>query len=283
MATFYNQATLSYSGGEVNSNIVSGELLEALSATKTAVVNEYSDNTDVTYAINIINSGASAVNGLTITDNLGAYTFGGNTLQPLEYVDGSVKYFVNGILQASPAVVAGPPLVISGINVPAGGVVTVLYTANTNEYAPLAADGTIENSAVVSGNGITDITVNETITAQTGPDLSITKSVSPAVVSGTGELTYTFVIENSGNTEATVADNIVVTDTFDPILSNIAVTYNGAVWSEPVNYTYNETTGLFQTVGGQITVPAASYTQDATTGEWVVVPGTVVLTVTGTV
>ena len=283
MATFYNQATLSYSGGEVNSNIVSGELLEALSATKTAVVNEYSDNTDVTYAINIINSGASAVNGLTITDNLGAYTFGGNTLQPVDYVDGSVKYFVNGILQASPAVVAGPPLVISGINVPAGGVVTVLYTANTNEYAPLAADGTIENSAVVSGNGITDITVNETITAQTGPDLSITKSVSPAVVSGTGELTYTFVIENSGNTEATVADNIVVTDTFDPILSNIAVTYNGAVWSEPVNYTYNEATGLFQTVGGQITVPAASYTQDATTGEWVVVPGTVVLTVTGTV
>ena len=283
MATFYNQATLSYSGGEVNSNIVTGELLEALSASKTAVVDNYSDNSDVTYAINIINSGAAPVNGLTITDDLGAYTFGSNTLQPLDYVDGSVKYFVNGILQASPAVVAGPPLVISGINVPAGGVVTVLYTANTNEFAPLAADGTIENTAVVAGNGITDITVNEIITAQTGPDLSITKSVSPAVVSGTGELTYTFVIENSGNTEATVADNIVVTDTFDPILSNITVTYNGAVWSEPVNYTYDETSGLFQTVGGQITVPAASYTQDATTGAWVVVPGTVILTVTGTV
>ena len=35
MATFTNQATLSYSGGTTTSNITTGELVEILSATKT--------------------------------------------------------------------------------------------------------------------------------------------------------------------------------------------------------------------------------------------------------
>lgn len=38
MASFTNFATLSYNGGTTNSNTVTGELLEALTVTKTAVV-----------------------------------------------------------------------------------------------------------------------------------------------------------------------------------------------------------------------------------------------------
>ena len=47
-------------------------------------------------------------------------------------------------------------------------------------------------------------------------------------------------------------------------------------------YTYDETTGLFQTVPGQITVPAATFTQ-STTGEYTVTPGIATVTVTGTI
>ena len=111
MATFFNQATLSYSGGTVNSNITSGEIIEVLSANKTAVYDEYNQGTDITYIINVVNSGAIAYNGLTLTDDLGAYPFGDPpiTLQPLDYIDGSVKYFVNGILQPAPTITPGPP------------------------------------------------------------------------------------------------------------------------------------------------------------------------------
>ena len=129
MAIFTNQATLSYSGGVVNSNITTGEILEVLSATKTAVAEEYAQGSDVTYAINIVNSGAIAFTGLSVTDDLGAYTVGTATVVPLDYVADSVKYFVNGVLQPAPTVTAGPPLVFSGINVPAEGVVTILYAA----------------------------------------------------------------------------------------------------------------------------------------------------------
>ena len=41
MASFTNFATLSYNGGTTNSNTVTGELLEALTVTKTAVVKNY--------------------------------------------------------------------------------------------------------------------------------------------------------------------------------------------------------------------------------------------------
>lgn len=48
MAIFYNQATLSYNGNVVNSNITVGELLEVLSITKTAVSANYRAGGNVT-------------------------------------------------------------------------------------------------------------------------------------------------------------------------------------------------------------------------------------------
>ena len=282
MATFYNRATLSYSGGTVNSNTTTGELLEVLSASKTAVIEEYSQGSEITYAINIVNSGTSAFTGLTLTDDLGAYAFGTETLVPLEYVEGSVKYFVDGSLAPTPAAEAGPPLVISGITVPAGGVVTILYTVRVNSFAPPVEGGTIENTAVIGGGGIENITVTETVTAEREPILDITKSISPTTVEENGRITYTFIIRNLGSAEATEEDDIILTDNFDPILSGITVTYNGDIW-DATNYTYNEATGEFATVEGEITVPAATYMQNETTGEWETDPGTVIITVTGTI
>lgn len=283
MAIFTNQATLTYNGNVINSNIATGELLEVLSATKTAVIDTYEQDSQITYVINIVNSGTTDFTGLSITDNLGAYTFGTETLVPLEYVSGSVRYYTNGVLQAAPVATAGPPLVISGITVPAGGVATIIYVAEANQYAPLTEGSELTNTATISAAGVTSITVTETVTPETGARLTITKCVSPTTVAENGQLTYTFTIQNTGNTAVAATDSVSVTDTFNPILSGLSVTFNGTAWAETTNYTYSETTGVFETVLGQITVPAATYTQDATTGAWVVEPGVSVLTVTGTV
>lgn len=283
MATFTNQATLRYNGNIVNSNITTGELLEVLSATKTAVIDTYNQGSDITYVINIVNSGTVAFTGLSITDTLGEYTFGAGTLVPLNYIDGSVRYYVNGVLQPAPAVAAGPPLTLSGLVVPANGVTTVIYVARANQYAPLDLEALITNTAVISGGGVTEITVTETVTPESGARLTIAKSICPRTITENGRLTYTFVIQNTGNTPAVVTDNVTITDTFNPILTDLIVTFNDVTWTETVNYTYSEITGEFATVPGQITIPAAVYTQDAVTGEWIVEPGVAVLTITGTV
>ena len=283
MATFTNQATLRYNGNVVNSNITTGELVEVLSATKTAVINTYTQGSEITYVIQIVNSGAIAFTGLTITDNLGEYPFGAGTLVPLDYVDGSIRYYINGVLQTAPAVAAGPPLVISGLNVPANGVTTVIYVASANQYAPLDLESVVTNTAIISGGGVTEITVTETVTPEGGANLTIAKSICPTTITENGQITYTFVIQNTGNTPAIVADNVAITDTFNPILTGLTVTFNDVLWTEGVNYTYSEATGEFATIPGQITIPAAVYAQDSVTGEWIVEPGVGVLTVTGTV
>ena len=283
MATFTNQATLTYNGNVINSNITTGELLEVLSATKTAVIPSYTQGSEITYVINILNSGTTTFTGLTITDNLGEYAFGTESLVPLNYVIGSVRYYVNGVLQTAPSVVTSEPLVINGISVPAGGVATVIYVTEVNQYAPLALDNIITNSATISGGGITEIIVTENVTAEADAQLTITKSICPTVVTENGQLTYTFTIQNTGNVPINATDSVVVTDLFNPILTGLTVTFNGTIWTEGVNYTYSEATGEFSTNLSQITVPAATYTQDATTGAWVVEPGVSVLVVTGIV
>ena len=282
MAVFYNQASLTYSGGRVNSNVASGEIVESLSATKTAVSEEYTLGTEVTYALNIINSGLSTYDELTVTDDLGAYVFGELTLTPLDLVENSVKYFVDGVLQSTPTVTQTSPLVIDGITVPANGTATLLYSVRVNEYANPTETGTIVNTATVSGS-TTEISASATINAAAGSGLEILKTVSPSSVAENEPLTYTFLISNSGNTAVTALDNAVLDDTFDPVLDDITVTYNGARATTPDAYSYDESTGVFSTTPGWITVPAATFVQDAATGVWTVTPGTATLTVTGTV
>ena len=284
MAIFTNQATLSYNNTTTTSNIVTGEIVEPLSAVKNALSDTYQIGDTVTYVISILNTGNTPINGLTITDDLGAYTFGSSTLVPLTYVTDSVQYYANGVLQTEVTATAGPPLVINGINIPANGNGLIIYETRVNEFAPLTATSTITNTATISGNGLTsDVTINETITTASNANLSITKSISPETVAENGQLTYTFVIQNTGNTAAIATDNVTVTDDFNPILNPIVVTLNGTTLTEGTHYTYDETTGLFQTIPGVITVPAATYNQDPTTGQWNIVPGAVILQVTGTV
>ncbi len=283
MATFFNQAVLSYNGNTTTSNITTGELLEVLSATKTAVDATYENGDSVTYVISIVNSGTAPFTGLTVTDDLGAYTVGATTVRPLDYTADSLLYYVNGAPATGATVTGTDPLTITGINIPAGGNATLIYETTANGFAPLGTDATITNTATIAGAGVTPVSADAAITAADRALLTISKALSPATVTENGQLTYTFVIQNSGSAEAAAADAAVITDTFDPRLSNLAVTFNGAAWAEPANYTYDETTGLFQTVAGQITVPAATYTQDTTTGVWTTNPGVSVLTVTGTV
>lgn len=285
MATsFTNMATLSYTGGTVDSNIVTGQIQEVLSAVKTAVLDSYAPGGTVTYVVSLTNSGTAAFTGLTLTDDLGGYAFNDTTLYPLAYEADSVRYYVNGVLQTAPTVNAGPPMTITGISVPAGGSALVVYEARVTRYAPLAAESTVTNTVTITGGGLTNaVTATETVGAVSGPRLSITKSLDPAVVAENGQLTYTFTIQNSGNTAVTAADDVVLRDTFDPILRDLTVTFNGTAWTAGTNYTYDTTTGSFATTAGQITVPAATYAQDAATGVWSVTPGTSVLVVTGTV
>ena len=283
MAIFYNRATLSYNGRLTNSNVTEGELIDALSITKTALNSTYSQGGTVLYAVSITNSGVSAVTAFSFTDDLGSYSVGAVTVYPLEYIEGSARLYIGGAPAPAPTVTAGPPLTVSDINIPAGSNALLLYEAEVTEFAPLADGSVITNTVTANSDCVENLTAEASVTVESAPNLSIAKAMCPGEVSCQGELTYTFVIQNTGNAPVVATDDLIVSDTFIPILNGITVTYNGEAFVEGVNYSYSEQTGEFSTLPGQITVPAATYTQDSETGIITLTPGVATITVTGTV
>ena len=283
--SFTNQATLSYNNLVTNSNVVTGTLQDVLSVSKSAISGDYRQGDTVTYAVSVINSGSTAFSNLTLTDNLGAYASGttAGTVTPLTFIPGSVVLYVNGTRQATAPTASGSPLTITGINVPAGGNILLLYSANANQFAPQGSTGNIVNTVTLSGTGIsTPITATATTDANATARLSVIKSLNPTTVVENQPLTYTFTIQNTGATATTAADNLILTDVFDPALNITSVTLNGVALTQGTDYNYNAMTGTFSTVANRITVPAATYTQNATTGAWTITPGTAILQVTGT-
>jgi uncharacterized repeat protein (TIGR01451 family) len=220
---------------------------------------------------------------LTLTDNLGAFDFNGTTLYPLAPVAGAILYYVDGVLQPALTPVQTQPLVLQGITVPAGGNAIIVYETEVTDVAALDVDAGITNTATVSGCGLLEpLSDSATVTTADAPLLTITKALSPVAVPENGTLTYTFVIQNFGNTAAVATDDVVVTDNFDPILENLTVTLDGTVLAEGTGYTYNAATGAFSSAPSVITVPAATFVRNAD-GTIAVTPGEAVLTVSGTI
>ena len=281
--TFTNPATLSFNGTSVQSNVAVGSIESALQITKQTSTETYAVGDSITYIIAITNSSETAFTDLTVTDDLGAYVFNTGEVQPLTYEESSVQYFLDGMLQPDPTVSTASGVAFSGITVPADGNTVIVYRTTVNDFAPLGEGAEITNTATLTGNTICDAEATATVTANDGALLSMLKSVTPVPVAENGELTYTFRMENNGATALETADNATVTDTFNPILSDLVVTLNGAPLAVGTDYTYDEATGEFSTVAGVLTVPAAECTQDPTTGAWSVTPGVSTLIVSGTV
>ena len=283
MATFSNQATLSYNNIVTNSNVTTGQLLAAVTATKTAVGDVYDIDGSVTYVVSIVNTGDRDLNAVTITDDLGG---GNGENAPLSYIENSLRYYSNGVLQDTPDVTAGSSLVIQNVDIPAGGNGMLIYSASVTAFASPEAGGTITNTVTGQNDpqGESSLFLAEaTVTVTEEPALTITKTMSPDTLTGNSELTYTFIIQNSGNRDAEVGDNVMISDTFDPVLRNITVTVDGETQTAGTDYTYNADSGEFATAAGAISVAAAVFSRDPETDIWTTTPGVTVMTVTGTV
>lgn len=282
MQTFSNTATLAYNAGVISSNTVRGEIADVITAAKNAVSRTYGSSSTLTYIIAIVNSGTAPYNGLTVTDNLGEYAYGLGTLVPTDYIADTVHVYTNGVPVLPSAVCPGAPLVISGINVPAGGNTVIVYSVAVNGFAPLGTGAQITNTAVISGSALPEnVIATETVLFANEASLSIVKTLEPQTVVANGTVTYTITIENSGSLPVTAADGATVSDLFDPVLGELSANFNGALLCAVTDYTYDAVTGAFVTADGVITVPAATYSTDAMTGIRTMTPGVSVLTVSG--
>lgn len=154
MAALIHQAPDSYMETEGTCNRGKNMFGEALSATRLSVGKACRQGDRVTYMVSIVNSGTIQYTGLKVEDFLGCYTVKGRTAYLKSYVADSTEYYVNGVLQAVPDVTEGPPLMVTGITVPARGNVTILYQADINEFSMVPSGAAVNDTVIVRGAGI---------------------------------------------------------------------------------------------------------------------------------
>ena len=281
-----NQALLTFvsngQSGSAASNIATTTLQGPLSAEKTALQPEYTQEKELTYLLTMRNTGAAPLTGLRVTDNLGTYLLQGSPVTPLTYT-GPARLYENGqFLSEIPGETAVGSVSFPLPALASGSNALLVYTVKVNEKAPLASGSTITNTAVWTADSLAQpVTAFHVIPAADEAKVSIIKAMTPNPVSSGGRLTYQFTLYNHGNIPA---ENVVLTDLFDPAPSMLSVWVD----QEPVS------PGDFQYTGGSltlpspgssysITIPAATFTADPGTGVQMVTPGTVSVTVQGTI
>lgn len=263
MATIItNRATVSYSFGtafaSAVSNITTAKLNAALSITKIALSETYRIGSELTYIITVTNNSSTQTNALSVTDDLGTGSIDCSELTPLTLI-GNARLFINGAFAEEIVPIYVDRSVIFNIgHIPANAAAQIIYTAEVNNLAGCCSECTITNRACV--RFVCDCPCAETVcaectvTAEDYAELRIIKSVCPNSLVCGERIRYLIDVYNYGNIEAT---DVVLTDSFDPALSDLEVRIGGILIPAD-EYVYSDGNLTLPSLNGRaLTVPAA--------------------------
>ncbi len=289
MATIItNQARLNYRYGTATatavSNVTSTILNSQLSVSKTALSDCYRIGQNITYIISITNNNSRSASDIMVADDLGTYNASCGEVTPLDFI-GPAQLFINGVFRSAIA----PTIEENGIvfeidSLPANSNAQIIYIAQVNEYANGAIGSVITNTVIVDNNCDCPCEIpssdSTTVPVCQYADVRIVKSICPNPVICGERLTYTFTLYNYGNIPAT---DVVLTDTFEPALTDLEVTINGVfIPSEDYDYVNGTLTLPADDSEYEITIPAATFSRNANCAI-TVTPGSVQITVSGNI
>ncbi|MDO8637868.1 MAG: CARDB domain-containing protein, partial [Dehalococcoidia bacterium] len=214
----------------------SPESAPVITVTKTASPTDVAPGDQVTYTIQLNNTGDQTATTREIVDTLPASS-------GFSYILGSTT----GGITANPQVTAGGRVLTWGTvpGIAAGGTLTFSFRVLTG-----SATGQFYNQVVADGQNYTDVSTGNTAPVFVGPRIRITKTSSPSVAPAGTNVTYTVVINN--DTAGTNATLTTIQDTLASGFSYVSGSTTGVITANPqvtgqVNLTW---TGTWTVVGG---------------------------------
>ena len=152
----------------------------------------------VTYTIQVTNSASEAAPDVVVTDAVPAHT---------SYVTGSMSLHPGTTSEQPVSIDAGSVLTWTIASLTDTNPMTLTFAASVT--VPLTDDIQIENTAWVSAGAVITPSATVQATVNSTSTLHMEKSVTPEVVEGGQDLTYTIVVTNDGTG---IAADVVVTD-----------------------------------------------------------------------
>lgn len=284
MAIITNQGTITYtysgaSGSQnATSNVANVNVLDqySLDVNKYAVPTTFIPGENVTYQVEINNTGSGSLYNITLSDNLS----GSNQLT---YLANSAYLIIGSNRQQLTPTTTNPLAFTLPNPLNSGDTAFVTYVATVDRNLS-STISSITNTVTATANGGSTsgsqvtATDSATITATQFANVNITKSANQSNVNVGDTLVYTFRLTNTGNIDAT---GVVLTDTLPSNFQVTSITSQTGsqttTWEANTDYELNSGTN-------ELTLPNSS------TSKTLVVPartggvdGVTTVTITGTI
>lgn len=209
--TVTNQASVSfeYDGAPApitnDSNVVSAVINDEYSfdLELTSSSTSYRPGETITYFVKITNTGSAGLSNINISDDMAGGV--------IDYIAGTAQMIYNDNITALAPSSTNPLVLTLPMTLPAGESVIVTYNTDVDEFLTARVTEIINTVTVTAaaGTGTVSKTASLTLTIEDYADVLIEKFQSADNVNNNGTITYTLVLTNKGNLDAT---NVVVTD-----------------------------------------------------------------------
>ncbi len=268
--------------GDAISNSTDNNSKNPITITKESTSSDYFLDDKIDYIICITNQTDFPTSKITIKENLGTYDFENNSkyLTPLTYIN-FFKYYVNGISTPLAPPETYPNKIIFSIDSLAPMASSmIIYSAKVNSNTPLEPGSTIKNISSVTVEDFSDpIKTFSESTVKLKADVKIIKQLEPPATLTDKTITYTFLLSNYGNTEAS---DVVLNDKLVPTISNMQVLVN----SKAINfsdYSYIDNSFRIPSYNSNynLNIPRATFNFDPKLKKMITNPGIIKIEVKG--
>lgn len=257
--------TFEYAHGEASSHLqmsTTAMMSEEIDISLVSLEKNYYQNEPITYITAINNNNNSKIENPTITSNLGSYEKKTSKdfthITPLDYVGPSYLY-INGVFQNQiEPEIESDKITFKPTSIPEKSTALIIFKTMANQFPPLSLNSKIENKISLKlPDSQNTFKISHTLPIAEKAILKICKNISPQFFSRGETIEYSINLYNYGNV---AAENVKITDTFDPAPTLTNIKINGKDISS-ADYSYINGVFNLPIYGSNlnITVPSAEF------------------------